>query len=97
MAGSYVLPICICRGWRPAITVRQILVGIQDLLDQPNPADPAQADGYHLFIQVCQMLSIHHLDAVAGNFFSVVVETLLYYRFCSVFFDNHLGFAGSSN
>lgn len=38
-------------GWRPAITVRQILVGIQDLLDQPNPLDPAQTDGYQLFIQ----------------------------------------------
>ncbi|CAN6898643.1 hypothetical protein Bca4012_095568 [Brassica carinata] len=38
-------------GWRPAITVKQILVGIQDLLDTPNPADPAQTDGYHLFIQ----------------------------------------------
>ncbi|KAF9619254.1 hypothetical protein IFM89_005808 [Coptis chinensis] len=38
-------------GWRPAITVKQILVGIQDLLDQPNPSDPAQTDGYHLFIQ----------------------------------------------
>ncbi|URE01632.1 Ubiquitin-conjugating enzyme [Musa troglodytarum] len=38
-------------GWRPAITVKQILIGIQDLLDQPNPADPAQTDGYHLFIQ----------------------------------------------
>uniref|UniRef100_A0A2N9H5X2 UBC core domain-containing protein n=1 Tax=Fagus sylvatica TaxID=28930 RepID=A0A2N9H5X2_FAGSY len=38
-------------GWRPAITVKQILVGIQDLLDQPNPADPAQTDGYQLFIQ----------------------------------------------
>nr|BAB33420.1 putative senescence-associated protein [Pisum sativum] len=23
----------------------------QDLLDQPNPADPAQTEGYHLFIQ----------------------------------------------
>ncbi|CAD5181084.1 unnamed protein product [Musa acuminata subsp. malaccensis] len=44
---------CLChmQGWRPAITVKQILVGIQDLLDQPNPADPAQTDGYHLFIQ----------------------------------------------
>lgn len=40
------------QGWRPAITVRQILVGIQDLLDEPNPADPAQTDGYQLFIQV---------------------------------------------
>ncbi|KAK3022307.1 hypothetical protein RJ639_046165 [Escallonia herrerae] len=41
----------ILQGWRPAITVKQILVGIQDLLDQPNPADPAQTEGYHLFIQ----------------------------------------------
>ncbi|KAG5230875.1 BOI-related E3 ubiquitin-protein ligase [Salix suchowensis] len=40
------------QGWRPAITVKQILVGIQDLLDQPNPADPAQTDGYQLFVQV---------------------------------------------
>ncbi|CAD6334040.1 unnamed protein product [Miscanthus lutarioriparius] len=38
-------------GWRPAITVMQVFIGIQDLLDQPNPADPAQTDGYHLFIQ----------------------------------------------
>ncbi|KAI3997859.1 hypothetical protein MKX01_036329 [Papaver californicum] len=38
-------------GWRPAITVKQILVGIQNLLDQSNAADPAQTDGYHLFIQ----------------------------------------------
>ncbi|KOM45001.1 hypothetical protein LR48_Vigan06g030700 [Vigna angularis] len=42
-------------GWRPAITVKQILVGIQDLLDQPNPADPAQTEGYHLFIQVANL------------------------------------------
>ncbi|KAG5251244.1 hypothetical protein OIU77_025224 [Salix suchowensis] len=38
-------------GWRPAITVKQILIGIQDLLDQPNPSDPAQTDGYQLFVQ----------------------------------------------
>ncbi|XP_054793711.1 SUMO-conjugating enzyme SCE1-like isoform X4 [Prosopis cineraria] len=37
-------------GWRPAIMVKQILVGIQDLLDQPNPADPAQTDGFLLNI-----------------------------------------------
>ncbi|KAL8152051.1 hypothetical protein V2J09_021859 [Rumex salicifolius] len=35
-------------GWRPAITVKQILVGIQDLLDEPNPHDPAQTEGYHM-------------------------------------------------
>ncbi|CAN6923950.1 unnamed protein product [Brassica oleracea] len=40
------------KGWRPAITVKQILVGIQVLLDTPNPADPAQTDdGYYFFIQ----------------------------------------------
>ncbi|KAL0377687.1 UNVERIFIED_CONTAM: SUMO-conjugating enzyme SCE1 [Sesamum radiatum] len=38
-------------GWRPAITVKQILVGIQDLLVQPNASDPAQTEGYHLYIQ----------------------------------------------
>jgi len=43
-----------CQGWRPAITVMQVFIGIQDLLDQPNPVDPAQTDGYHLFIQVSQ-------------------------------------------
>jgi len=40
------------QGWRPAITVKQILVGIQELLDAPNPADPAQTEAYQLFIQV---------------------------------------------
>ena len=34
--------------WRAAITVKQVLIGIQDLLDNPNPNSPAQADAYHL-------------------------------------------------
>jgi ubiquitin-conjugating enzyme E2 I len=29
-------------GWRPAITIKQMLLGIQDLLDNPNPDSPAQ-------------------------------------------------------
>jgi ubiquitin-conjugating enzyme E2 I len=37
-------------GWRPAITVKQMLLGIQDLLDTPNPASPAQSEAYNLFI-----------------------------------------------
>lgn len=37
--------------WKPSITVRQILLGIQDLLDNPNPDSPAQADPYVLFTQ----------------------------------------------
>lgn len=40
------------QGWRPAITVKQILLGIQDLLDEPNPKDPAQIDGYQLLVKV---------------------------------------------
>lgn len=36
--------------WRAAITVKQVLIGIQDLLDNPNPNSPAQAEAYHLFI-----------------------------------------------
>eukprot|EP00439_Symbiodinium_sp_Y106_P023858 s7408_g2.t3 len=35
--------------WKPAITIRQILLGIQDLLDNPNAASPAQEEPYRLF------------------------------------------------
>ena len=38
-------------GWRPAITIKQILMGIQDLLDEPNPDSPAQSEAYTLFQQ----------------------------------------------
>jgi hypothetical protein len=45
--------------------VKQILVGIQDLLDQPNPADPAQTDGYQLFVQVFDLyISIVSFDLI---------------------------------
>jgi ubiquitin-conjugating enzyme E2 I len=37
-------------GWRPAITLKQVLVGIQDLLDDPNPNSPAQSEAYQLFV-----------------------------------------------
>lgn len=36
------------KGWRPAITIKQILLGIQDLLDNPNIGDPAQREPYTL-------------------------------------------------
>jgi len=36
-------------GWRPAITIKELLVGIQMLLDEVNPDSPAQADAYGLF------------------------------------------------
>ncbi|KAK0420240.1 hypothetical protein QR680_014580 [Steinernema hermaphroditum] len=37
------------KDWKPSITIRQILLGIQDLLDTPNINDPAQGDAYHVF------------------------------------------------
>ncbi|KAK2967610.1 hypothetical protein RJ640_030481 [Escallonia rubra] len=45
-------------GWRPAISVKQILVGIQDLLDQPNPANRVHNEAYYLFIQMQNSLDI---------------------------------------
>lgn len=37
------------KGWKPAITIKQLLLGIQDLLDDPNPSDPAQSDAFVMF------------------------------------------------
>ena len=37
--------------WKPPITIKQILLGIQHLLDNPNPDSPAQAEPYTLFKQ----------------------------------------------
>ena len=37
-------------GWRPAITIKQLLVGVQDLLDEPNPESPAQSEAYQLYM-----------------------------------------------
>lgn len=37
------------KDWRPAITIKDILLGIQDLLDSPNELDPAQAEPFQLF------------------------------------------------
>lgn len=36
-------------GWKPAITMKEILLGIQSLLDEPNPESPAQSEAYNLF------------------------------------------------
>ncbi|KAJ1619917.1 putative ubiquitin--protein ligase hus5 [Pavlovales sp. CCMP2436] len=36
------------KGWKPSITVKQMLLGIQDLLDNPNNSDPAQREPFQL-------------------------------------------------
>ncbi|KAI9159238.1 SUMO conjugating enzyme Hus5 [Blastocladiella emersonii ATCC 22665] len=38
-------------GWKPAISVKQVLLGVQDLLNDPNPNSPAQSDAYTLFVK----------------------------------------------
>ncbi len=38
-------------GWRPAITIKQLLLGIQDLLDNPNPSSPANGEANHLYLR----------------------------------------------
>ena len=37
-------------GWRPAITIKQVLLGIQTLLDEPNAKDPAQSEAYEYYV-----------------------------------------------
>nr|CCA24823.1 SUMOconjugating enzyme (SCE) putative [Albugo laibachii Nc14] len=34
------------KDWKPSVTIKQILKGIQDLLDAPNMNDPAQREPY---------------------------------------------------
>lgn len=35
--------------WKPAITIKQILIGIQELLNDPNPKSPANEEAYKTF------------------------------------------------
>jgi hypothetical protein len=37
--------------WRPSLTLKQILLGIQELLDTPNDKSPAQANAYEDFVR----------------------------------------------
>ena len=39
------------KDWAPQITIKQILLGIQELLNAPNIDDPAQADAYTVYRQ----------------------------------------------
>ncbi|XP_041762364.1 SUMO-conjugating enzyme UBC9-like [Anopheles merus] len=37
------------RDWRPAMTIKQILLGIQELLNEPNISDLAQTEAYTIY------------------------------------------------
>ncbi|KAH7638588.1 SUMO-conjugating enzyme UBC9-B [Dermatophagoides farinae] len=38
-------------GWRPSTTIREILIGIQDLLNEPNIYDPANLLAYEVYVK----------------------------------------------
>ena len=38
-----------CAAWKPSLTIKHLLIGIQTLLDDPNNADPAQEEPYRAF------------------------------------------------
>lgn len=38
-------------GWKPAITVKQILLGIQELLDTPNDKDPSNGPANEAYVR----------------------------------------------
>ena len=44
-----------------ALTVSQVLLGIQELLNDPNVNDPAQSDAYTMFKYVSSCLRAHSL------------------------------------
>ncbi|CAK9781863.1 unnamed protein product [Cutaneotrichosporon oleaginosum] len=37
------------KSWKPAISIKQIVLGIQDLLEHANIGDPAQIDAYTMY------------------------------------------------
>ncbi|MFH4983619.1 hypothetical protein AB6A40_010328 [Gnathostoma spinigerum] len=37
--------------WKPSLSIRQLLIGIQELLNNPNIEDPAQAEAYQIYCQ----------------------------------------------
>jgi ubiquitin-protein ligase len=37
------------QGWRPNISMRQVVTGIQKLLAEPNESSPAQAEAYMFY------------------------------------------------
>jgi len=39
------------KGWKPQITTKEVLLGIQLLLGEPNFQDPAQAEAYVVYCQ----------------------------------------------
>ncbi|PVD38546.1 hypothetical protein C0Q70_01162 [Pomacea canaliculata] len=52
------------KDWRPAVTIKQILLGIQELLNEPNIKDPAQAEAYTIY---CAQEAINSVTVKIGQ------------------------------
>lgn len=63
------------KDWRPAITIKQILLGIQDLLNEPNIKDPAQAEAYTIYWYV-NGHSTHYLFTHSCSFAVKIVWSM---------------------
>lgn len=66
------------KDWRPAITIKQILLGIQDLLNEPNVKDPAQAEAYTIYWYVfkCQLFFI----TIFNHFVNIFYLNVFFFR-----------------
>eukprot|EP00935_MAST-01C_sp_MAST-1C-sp1_P001780 g1780.t1 len=70
------------QGWVPAVTVKQVLVGVQDLLDTPNTNDPANGPANTMFktnrsqynAKIQALISVDSLQLSALDFMKVDVE-----------------------
>jgi ubiquitin-conjugating enzyme E2 I len=65
------------KAWKPSITVKQILVGVQELMDNPNNGDAAQDAAYRLFkkseVEYAKRVRVEaakYADAPAATFVS---------------------------
>jgi ubiquitin-conjugating enzyme E2 I len=75
-SGTVCLSILNEDSWKPTLTVREILLGIQDLLDNPNLESPAQAEAYEALKsnktdyekKVRQWLNMHAVEADQGSY-----------------------------
>ena len=54
------------KDWKPTITARQVLTGIQDLLDDPNLNDPAQKEPYEMALNRPEAYVLVHVHWVLG-------------------------------
>ena len=53
--------------WKPTLTIRDVLLGIQLLLNDPNVSNPANAEAYTLFMD-SQECYIDHIRDQAFDF-----------------------------